>query len=315
MRNGLYLIISLIFHLAVSASPPADFQVNTCILNFLPEEDALSRVFDQAKQDQEHIVLLNLAKPKNFLDCLEKNPEEIIWMAHAMNFPDGHVTWGYISRNPENPNTYLAPKAISPHIFKLAAQYLEEQQSRGEMVRLKKIRIISCQAREIYARYTDFQNFVDQFKVKVEIAPKTNLKSWIIGKDVTVPDPVWIKESFQNIAEGESFYAYMKLKTIGLYKYGTTEALRGKYRVKLKGLAAGLAVKWSKIQINFNHIKDLSIGDKRKFWISHLTLAMGLGLNGEVGFSPAPTLQLNSEVNSLGFSLGFASRIEIERLY
>lgn len=203
-------------------------------------------------------------------------------------------------------------------IFSKSLDFLRSRKQNGQEIFLKNIRLMACTPQELLAAYPPFKALVSEFNLGLDIAPKHNIGSLIKGRYTTAIDKRWLKTSVQFDQEeinDDGFYTYIKLNTLFLYQYGKAKALRGKYRVKVKGLAMGLASKWSSIFIRYSEVAGMEIGEKRKINLPHLDLQLALLMNVEVQLGRKSKVLGTSEVNSLGTSVGFFKSVEIERIY
>ena len=209
-------------------------------------------------------------------------------------------------------------KLFYNRIFSKSLDFLRAREQSGQDISLKSIRFMGCTPEEILLGHPPLKELISEFNLGLDIAPKQNLMSWMRDKDVTTIDKRWLEESAQFDSEefdDEGFYAYIKLKTFLLRRSGSTKALRGKYEIKVKGLAMGFASKWSSVFIRYKDVEGMAIGEKRKIHLPQLDLQLALWMNAEIQLGRASTALGTSEINSLGVSLGLFELVEIERLY
>ncbi|HLD73880.1 MAG TPA: hypothetical protein VJB34_03160 [Bdellovibrionota bacterium] len=318
-KNLLLLFFSISFQ--------AFSQIEICVLGYERPFHPYSTKLEQLFANRENILLINQALPKDFLTCLDENPREIIILAHALEMKiDSHrynlayfkkLTDQEIEEYHLKPNQeYWVPKPFLSRIFQKAKTMLAQKEERGEEIRLKRIRLVSCVPEVILQRYEDLNFVVEHYGIHIDASPKQELMSALNGKTVTQLDYFWLGESIQfDDGISEYFFTYLNLTTIVLYRYGSSETLRGQYRVKINGLAAGLSSKWSLLAIPYSKVRDLEIGESRSFLTPHLDVSAALWLNLEVDVWPLPNIQLPSETNSLGVSVGLFSHVTITRLY
>ena len=84
---------------------------------------------------------------------------------------------------------------IMPRIFALARAELARQSISGSKTGLRRIRLMSCQPREVLAQYSDLREMSEEFKLELDIAPPNRVMSALKGKTVTSPSKKWLRKS------------------------------------------------------------------------------------------------------------------------
>ncbi len=207
------------------------------------------------------------------------------------------------------------PKPILPQIFRKSSEKLRRLRD-TDGIRLKRIRLASCVPEKILESNAPLRELIEENQIQLDIAPKQLIMSLIYGKTVTTLDWLWLAESAQfDDGSSDYFFAYMNLKTLLLYRYGSVIALRGQYEIEIDGMAAGLSSKWSACFIKYADTRNMAVGEERKIPILHADFSAAFWANIELGLFPKPKIQLPSEINSLGASVGFFSVVTIRRIY
>lgn len=203
-------------------------------------------------------------------------------------------------------------------IFSLAYDYLKTMKDNSQHNELKSIRLMGCTPDKIMIGHPRLKALIDDFKISLDVAPKQNLMSLIKGKDVTTMDKRWLAMSGQfdsETLEDDGFYTYLKLNTIIGYRYGSASALEGKYSLKIKGVALGLASKWSTVYIKYSDLEGMGVGERRKIVLPQLDLQVAFWANGELQLGRNSIFLGTSEINSVGASVGILQVVTIERIY
>lgn len=207
-----------------------------------------------------------------------------------------------------------SPKPFLNRIFSLSRKVLNDKAS-NQSVKLKSIRFISCDPINAMNLYPDLKALVDENNIHIELSPAQNIQSWIRGHRVSTLDPRWALESTQFPEADQRASFYIKLKTLGVYRFGETIGLRSKYKVSVKGAALGLSSQWTQIQLKMSDLNSLNVGESKSFFMPHFDLFAAFWLNFDVGLTPIPTFNGPSEINSIGAGVGLFSKVTIERLY
>ncbi len=226
------------------------------------------------------------------------------WLESLKNLPADHPTY--------------KPSLFYNRPFILAKKFLAEEKTQNASVRLKSLRLLGCSPKEVLKGHPPLAELLKDNSITLDTAPKQNISSWLKGRYVTTLDPTWVKESAQfNDPENndDSFFAYIKLKTYGVYRTGSTTALRGKYKISIKGAALGLSHKWSRVYIYYREVENLKVGETLIINRPQLDFSLALWLNAEVQVTSRLRAFGPSEINSLGASMGAYQAIKVKRLY
>jgi hypothetical protein len=315
MKSWLLLFIfPLLFEMSAFASS------KVCVLGYERKEHPFSKTLKELFLSNPSTHLIVEAKPKDFLDCITSDFSEIVMVVHTLSDVEGNLKFGYYSQEglEQNGRQLYATKSFMNQTFKLARLYLQNKVMNGQQVQLKEIRLLTCDPFGVIKSYPDFQILLTEYKIFLDTSPKQELVSFFSGHRASTVDSAWLSESllpFGPSLDNEYFYSYLELSTYLLYREGQSTALHGKYKIKLKGLAFGLSSKWSLLFIKYADVANLEVGQSKSIVTPHLDLSAAIWLNIEVGLAPVPKIQLPSEINSLGASLGVLSSIEIKRIY
>lgn len=203
-------------------------------------------------------------------------------------------------------------------VFSKSYAHLEKLKANKKKINLKNIRLMGCTPDEVLQGHKDLKRMIDDFNIGLDVAPKQRLMTLLKGKDVTTLDKDWLATSSQfddETDEKDGFFAYVNLNTILVYRSGKAKALRGKYEVKVKGLALGLASKWSSVFIRFKDVEGMDVGEVRKINSVKLDLQLALWANVEFQLGRKVEAFGTSEINSVGASIGLFESVKIKRIY
>jgi hypothetical protein len=282
------------------------------------------------------------AVPSNLMDCMLGDYEEIILIAHAVENPTDkkQVSLGYFKTLSDDevqaglkdgelvPGT--KPKGwqlgqplyqlneFLPEIFRAIHEGLDAKKAAGQPIALKRIRWMSCLPKSVFAAYPEFKEILDDYQIALDVAPKQVLMSTIMRENVTGYDRLWLAESAQPDeapSDDAWFFSYIDLKTLLFFETGKAIALHGHYAIHYKGLAFGLATRWTELFIHYKDLEGMQIGETRKIKGPRFDFSAGLGEDLELDLLPFPKFTLPSDLNSAGLSLSLWADIAVERLY
>lgn len=196
---------------------------------------------------------------------------------------------------------------------------MREDRSLGRPAQLKQIRLMSCLPNQVLLAYPALTELISQNKITLDIAPEQVISSFLQDQQVTTLDQVWLAESAQSEEEKKSrpewFYSYIDLNTIAVYRFGEGTALQGQYQVHVNGIALGIGSKWSMVFIRYDSLSGMAVGETRQIIYPEIDISAALWLNLQIDLLPVLTVQLPSEINSWGLSIGLASDIAVTKMY
>ncbi|MNY56765.1 hypothetical protein D3C86_1928770 [compost metagenome] len=73
--------------------------------------------------------------------------------------------------------------------------FVQKQKDVGLSLRLKKIRLMSCEPKKIFKAYPALERIINEQGIKLDIAPTNWFQSWINDKQVTTINESWLRSS------------------------------------------------------------------------------------------------------------------------
>ncbi|MFZ4403490.1 MAG: hypothetical protein ACOYOK_05250 [Pseudobdellovibrionaceae bacterium] len=159
----LFIVCALLIPFIGNAQTSISTNKNICVLVYeLPSSTIAKGVHLVFGHDPSVLSKYN-AKPKDLIDCIEKDYSEIIIVAHALEIKnDSPLRLGYFISNPKQANQYRMGIFLD-HVFKKAIVAAKSKKI--------KIRWMSCAAKEVLQNYPSLQNFLSIPEVSVDFAP------------------------------------------------------------------------------------------------------------------------------------------------
>jgi hypothetical protein len=153
--------------------------------------------------------VLTLAKPTDFLKCIQSGYSEIVIIAHGVYREDLSIPGqtprfelGYIKeeKSTTGGTKQRSLKTFLNQIFALSYKELQQQKAQGKLT-LKKLRLAACGLEYLVDSYPDLQKIIKDFALQVDLAPNPNwLQRQIVGTDKTpgqktYPTGTWLAQS------------------------------------------------------------------------------------------------------------------------
>lgn len=285
--------------------------------------------------DQKQMIDLTIAaKPSDLFRCIRERHSEIMFISHYLVMSEskepGKARRAFTWFKPlpiaegETESAGYGLQAIPPQVFRRARKLIQQTKESNPNYSLKSFRILSCDTEDLLAKYTSLRDLIEENQIQLDVGPNNSVMSWLMGQTVSGFDPVWFAQSLQYESNRvDSFYTYINLKTYGVLRAGqSAHALRGQYKVSVKGLAFGAGSEWTALHIPYKEVQGMKVGETRTVLSYHLDLSAALaGLRARFNpeyrngkFYLLPETMFN-EMNSVGFSLGLVDEVEITRNY
>ncbi|MGZ3794188.1 MAG: hypothetical protein ACXVCP_17690, partial [Bdellovibrio sp.] len=223
-----------------------------CVLNFERAEHPWSQTFRKLFLNRPHYRYVEQAQPSDFIGCIKDDFSEILMLAHSVEDQStGSTYFGYFSKlqtdsNPkEESNLSRATdnfKVMYYPLFVKAKSILENKLGSEGMVKLKSLRILSCNPQAAFKTYPELQKLIEDNNIQLDLSPEQSLTSFLKGKRLSTLDKAWVAESLQPFEDqrlNTYFYGYIDLSTAILYRFGDASVLHGKYKINVNGLAIG----------------------------------------------------------------------------
>jgi hypothetical protein len=200
-----------------------------CVLNFMPKGgQRYNHGIDSVFKGHGDIILKENAIPTDLLDCASRDSvEEIVLIAHStpsqVSAETDDLVWyrelasderaSFLEQYMNNPNiparlqkkasSYVEhpekaitlPRRFLPFTFDKLLSTLEREFNGGNL-KLKTIRIATCETGRVLSRYPQIQNIADRFGIRIDIEPPNKLLSWLFAKGVVSLNKKWLRKSF-----------------------------------------------------------------------------------------------------------------------
>lgn len=298
------LSINLVFSLMIKVDfARGAFLVNpkTCVVSLIPENQINERIKANAnkimnqmgyhKPEQRYAFYSN--DPEKIRDCIERDFEDVIVIAHSSEVIHGHRSIIFFEPSPNGEGKW---QVLPWRVFDRLKPGSE----------LRQITLVICGAEDVVKEYSVLRRLARQYKIRLKLqldSPTANLLLWTRDLRAGNLFAALIAESAQS-ENAKNVFCLIRTKVIFIYEHGESSCLRNRFQIRFHGpLSVGLktSTRWMQMARDSGKIlKRLSLVD----------LELGLGRSAAIGISKNP---LQSHQETYGFSVSPVTFVTIDK--